>query len=385
MNLQCLCLLALCAIHSGCGSTDEKLEATYTKSVAWLWAQQAPDGGWHSETHTVLRDGVALTPYILYYLLQVPDSVFHRDDAAVKRGIEYIRSTAGSAFHGLNGSMTDYNYPNYSAAYALRVLHLTKQDTTLQDLLGQYLRRQQYIEQRGIFPKDLAYGGWGFGEPGIAIGKVGHVDLSHTRRVIEAMIEKADAKAEVEVQIIGVRQFLQGVQRDTDDPRLYDGCQSRKHQPYDGGFVYSIVTLAANKSKPVQIEGAGIHYPSYATATCDGLLALYALGDTLTSSYRDARQWLTLHQRIDVVEGLSPDDPGQWDEAMHYYHWSVRAEAMTKAGIEGPWRKELKKALVREQKYNGFYLNPLGGINKENDPLMATIFAIQAMTALRVG
>jgi hypothetical protein len=130
------------------------------------------------------------------------------------------------------------------------------------------------------------------------------------------------------------------------------------------------------------MEGAGIHYPSYATATCDGLLALHALGLKDAESYRDAALWLSEHQRIDVIDGLSQDDPEQWYQVMHYYHWAVRAEAMTAARIDGTWRNDLIQALVKEQQPDGFYINPIGGVNKEDDPLMATVFCVQAFNAL---
>ncbi|HEY3385076.1 MAG TPA: hypothetical protein VGK46_01125, partial [Saprospiraceae bacterium] len=56
----------------GCQSPEERLELTMQKSIAWMWAHQSEDGGWHSETHAVLKDGNALTPYILYHLLLIP-------------------------------------------------------------------------------------------------------------------------------------------------------------------------------------------------------------------------------------------------------------------------------------------------------------------------
>ena len=51
---------------------------------------------------------------------------------------------------------------------------------------------------------------------------------------------------------------------------------------------------------------------------------------------------------------------------------------MTVAGIEGPWSDQLTRMLIKEQHPDGFYMNPLGGVNKEDDPLMATIFAVEA-------
>ena len=109
---------------------------------------------------------------------------------------------------------------------------------------------------------------------------------------------------------------------------------------------------------------------------------MHALGLQDTKAYRDARDWLAQHQDMTTIEGLSPDDPEQWHRVMHYYHFAVRAEAMTKAGIEGPWRDQLIKLLIKEQLFNGNFMNPLGGANKEDDPLLATMFAVIAMTYL---
>ncbi|HQW26386.1 MAG TPA: hypothetical protein PLV75_10515, partial [Saprospiraceae bacterium] len=289
-----------------------------------------------------------------------------------------------------------------------------------------------FIEHRGITPDNLAYGGWGYGEPGLPYGEHGHVDISHTRRIVEALVSYSNSNcvsaslretngvnggtAEGQKAVSLQKQdhsnagellrshsltlshvslsysltqswiFLLGVQRTPEDSRLYEGCLSRKDLPYDGGLISSTVTLATNKCEPVFIDGAGYHYPSYATATCDGFLALHALGMTDTKAYADAKQWLEKNQDMSTIEGLSRDNPEQWHEVMHYYHWAVRAEAMTAAGITGPWSKELERMLINEQQPEGYYINPIGGVNKEDDPLMATIFVLQAgSTLIRQG
>ncbi|MBL0007752.1 MAG: hypothetical protein IPP25_11410 [Saprospiraceae bacterium] len=114
----------------------------------------------------------------------------------------------------------------------------------------------------------------------------------------------------------------------------------------------------------------------------DGLLALHALGLTDSDAYKDAVQWLAKNQNMNTIDGLSSHDPEQWYQVMHYYHFAVRAEAMSAAGIEGPWSDQLTQMLIKEQQPDGYYVNPLGGVNKEDDPLMATIFAVQAQRVL---
>jgi len=374
-------------IATGCQSDDDKLQQTMEKSIAWMWSQQSEDGGWHSQTHAVLKDGKALTPYILFHLLQIPEDKFIRPDRAEERGVEFIRREVRASMTMSEDSFPMLNYPNYSAAYALKVLCFIHQDTVLQNILVGHLLREQFIEHRGITPENLAYGGWGYGEPGLPYGQHGHVDISHTRRIIEALVMKA--KAEAEERHLSLSHcltvshlFLKGVQRAPEDSRLYEGCLSRKDLPYDGGFISSSVTLATNKCEPVLIEGAGYYYPSYATATCDGLLGFHALGMTDTKAYTDAKEWLKQHQDMSTIDGLSKNDSEQWHQVMHYYHWAVRAEAMTAADIKGQWSIVLSQMLIKEQQPEGYYVNPIGGVNKEDDPLMATIFAVIAFSHL---
>ena len=61
--------LALIA-SGGCGRTHE---SPLARAAAYLWRQQAPDGGWHSQTYGLLRSGQLLTPFVLDAL---PEAVY---------------------------------------------------------------------------------------------------------------------------------------------------------------------------------------------------------------------------------------------------------------------------------------------------------------------
>ena len=361
---------------------------TVSKAVEWIWDQQSSDGAWHSKTHAVLRDGKVLTPYILFHLTM--DSANYKQHiSGINKSLEFIRKEMWNAINDSTNSITDY--PNYSAAYALRVLHRWQVDTLLQRKIAEYLIAQQFDEDRGFSPDSLVYGGWGYGEAGLPFGMHGHVDISHTRRVAEALMEWDEDEAMLrplsahppataqQPAMEAVELFLKGVQRSHNDVRCYEGCISRKKLPYDGGFVASVVTMSTIKSEPVEIDSAGIHYPSYATATCDGFLTMHALGMQKTVEYQDARKWLIENQNLSTIDGLSADDPEQWDEVMHYYHLAVRSEAMKIIDPEGAWKNKIAKIIKHEQQPEGFFINPIGGVNKEDDPLMATIFCIQAL------
>lgn len=374
--------LFLISLSIGCQKKQLTLDEAMQKSITWIWAQQAEDGGWHSKTHKVLEDGKVLTPYILFQLAQIKDGSFEAHNDQAEKAIRFIVASVKSSMNADSTSLIEY--PNYSAAYDLRVMHKLNRDTTLQRMIADYLLSQQFTEQRGFTKDSLAYGGWGYGEPDLKHGEHGHEDMSHTRRVVLALVEyeaeeKAKAKVEAEEKVMeNVILFLKGTQRSTDDPRLYEGCISRSKLPYDGGFVSSVVTLATNKSQAVLIKDAGYHYPSYATATCDGLIAMHSLGMDTTKAFLDAENWLKENHNYTTIDGLSINDPEQWTYVMHYYHLSVRAEAMPYIDPHGAWRDSISMMLIKEQLPEGDYINPLGGVNKEDDPLVSTTFCIQA-------
>ncbi len=62
---------------AGCGSSDLDERGQLLRTTAeYLWTQQGEDGGWHSETHGLLRGGETWTPFVAHYLFQIPDSIF---------------------------------------------------------------------------------------------------------------------------------------------------------------------------------------------------------------------------------------------------------------------------------------------------------------------
>ena len=374
-KLNTLGIIFCSLINISCKKDNTTNDDTLYRAVQWMWQQQSEDGGWHSKTHAVLRDGKVFTPYILYHLLFVPEEIYTPDQNSIDRAADFIEREMMFSLNADSTGLTDY--PNYSAAYALLVLNFLDRDSLIRTTIANYLISQQFNEHRGFTPDSLVYGGWGYGEPDLPLGVHGHVDISHTRRVIEALSETDLLTKEITDK---VKHFIKGVQRDPDDTRRYAGCISKIDIPYDGGLVASVVTMSTIKSEPVEIESAGIHYPSYATATCDGFLTMHAMGMQQSNSYVDAKNWLLKNQNIHTIDGLPEDDPEQWNDIMHYYHMAVRAKAMSIIEPDGSWKTEIEEVLVKEQTPEGYYINPIGGVNKEDDPLMATIFCIQALT-----
>ncbi len=346
---------------SGCTQPDAILEQeALANACDYLWTEQNPDGAWRSETHGIMKNGLSLTPFILNALLDVPESKYSSDVHKIEESISFIRKQIheDGALRGSEDFVLDY--PNYSTAYALRVLFKNGDpiDEPLIEKMIEYLLSQQFTEDRGIEKTNPAYGAWGFGETNLAHGETGHVDLSHTRRILQSL-DLVNAKGSYKTK---ANYYLRKVQK-------------TESENFDGGFFASSVTLLTNKGGREEEE-----WRSYATATCDGALALLATGFQQEDSYlKAARSWLQKYAVLTLPQGIPTDDPDQWHEVMQFYHLSVRAEVYEALGLKNEWPIQMENLLVQLQRKDGSFLNPKGGPNKENDPLLATAFAIMAL------
>ncbi len=377
-TLAAALLLGAAAGAPGCTSTgpsvDEKVRLLES-AASYLWSQQGEDGGWHSATHGLLRGGETWTPFVAHYLFQVPDSVYSTSPERREHALAFLREHITE--NGVLGisDPTVLEYPNYATAYGLRVLARwgAPSDSLRIQRMTEYLLEQQYDEDRGIESSHPAYGAWGFGETSLPNGHVGHIDLSHTRRVLEAV----GTMGAFEPQTTKSQWFLGMLQKHPKDLRPQPGARSGDPRPrYDGGFYASTVTVGLNKGGPVSDSLGNTFYPSYATTTCDGLLALLAAGVPAEDErVQSAARWLQDHGDLSVIEGIPPN-PSQWEHIMFYYHLLVRSEAYGALGVDGDWKKKVVDLLAERQRPDGSFSNPLGAPNKEDDPILATAMVV---------
>ncbi len=377
---------AIVLCFTGCDRPEPSPADRLAMAAEYLWSQQAEDGGWHSETHGLLRGGQAWTPFVLHALLQVPKGVYAAPESGVERGLQFIRDHVNEeGVLGLSDPVV-LEYPNYATAYALRVFaeHGAPEDSSLIRRMSDYLEAQQFTEQRGIPPSNPAYGAWGFGETNLASGQIGHIDLSHTRRALQGLRSAglADSSA-----FLNVMTFLHFIQKHPDDRRPQPPGQVISDSSiYDGGFYASPTAEGINKGGSIHNdEGEPMYFRTYASTTADGILALLAAGhDRSGQVVRDAEDWLLGHPDWETQAGIPLDDPGQWHRVMFFYHIAVRTEAYDALDEPGPWRDEVFQLIAPHQHSNGYFANPEGAPNKEDDPLLATAMMVEALARIAV-
>ena len=239
-----------------------------------------------------------------------------------------------------------------------------------------YLVRQQFIEKRGIDSDHPAYGSWGFGETTLKKGATGHIDLSHTRRVLQAL---AGSKG-TEINLAKSQLFLRLLQKQPHEDRSQPAGSSEMAATFDGGFYFSPTILDANKGGIETRDSTSLGMRSYATATCDGILALLASGAKESSApVQAAAEWLADHPLLDYPQGIPHETPEQWHKVLFYYHLAVRSEVYRALDWPGNWRSDIYLLLRDKQQENGSFVNPFGALNKEDDPILATSLAVQTL------
>jgi hypothetical protein len=315
------------------------------KAVDYLWAQQADDGGFHSSTYGLLRSGQSLTPFALSALLDVPDSVLVRPEPAVERAFAFIRKNTDAAGALGTRDPNSADYPNYATALAVIAFSKARPNNWERDVapMVAQLRSQQFAEANGWKETDAPFGAWGMGGPILRPPDAGHVDLSMTRCVLEAL------------RAAGVSSSDPAIQR----ALVY----LKRSQNKDGGFFFSAVNPEINKAGD-DVGG----FKSYGTATADGILALRAAGISDSDSrIANAVKWLRNRHQSDRAPGFDAGPREAWASGLRFYYAGVVARALPDLTISLP-----------EQAEDGSFRNA-NKMVKEDDPLIATTFAVQVL------
>lgn len=363
-----------------------------TRAVDNLWSQQHDDGSWSSEQYAVLRSGQALTPFVLHALLGSTDSLSTENAEKAQLAMRFIIEHL-DADGALGRSDPDIlEYPVYSTAYAiLAIERLRALDPSLVGIESEhvlsmrtFLLNAQFDGDDGFTTAMAAFGGWGFNiaqQP----GESGHMDLAHTRRALQALrTMQSGIYALADYDLIHsyhAQQFLRVLQKQSTAlavQPLSESAETIMSSPFDGGFYFSPVVLAANKGRFDEEEN---YWRSYATATCDGILALLAGGVPKDDERVTAAVgWLKKYTNLDYPQGVPTDHPEPWGEAIRFYHYAARAEVYRALDFPLAERAALAAAVIKHQRTDGSFVNVVSPLMKEDEPLLATALAVVALT-----
>jgi hypothetical protein len=348
---------ATLVLLTGCTRERDPL----ARAADYLWKQQSADGAWHSHTYGLLSSGQALTPFVLDALLAIPEQGSSPSSAKVDRALAFIRNnTRHGALGVADASIPDY--PNYATALAVSAFCRARRpgwDNQVQPMVS-YLRSQQFTQPNGWNREHPVYGAWGMGGGRRSPPDTGHVDLSMTRYVLQAL--RASGVPLSDPLFDQARVFVERCQNF--DP------QHPNHA--DGGFFFSTTEFDTNKA-----GHDGQHFRSYGTTTADGILSLLAIGRPADDvRIVAARRWLTTHHHDMEVPGFVGEAYQRWPRGLAFYYAAASTQAFQALHVDGG--SAVTDALRRIQRADGSWSNP-ENLVKEDDPLIATAFAIRAL------
>ncbi len=310
---------------------------------------QNPDGAFRSSRYGLMRSGHSLTGFALTCL--APRGTPARPPPGWHTALDWLAASLDDeGAVGRPGDVTDY--PVYATALAIRAWSTGGRD--IPPAAGRWLASRQLVDDG--WREGPAFGGFDMGhrvrprppDPG-------HVDLSMTRRALEALVLCGTGPGSPTMN--AGRIFV-------------ERCAAP-----DGGFVYSPVEPVLNKA------GCDPECRGYGSATADGLLALAAIGGTAAPRDRlfaPALSRLRALHRLDRNPGLEGGPMEAFGPAMRGYYRAASAEVFRRFGGPEGWRAALVEAVLAEQRADGSWASD-SPLQKEDEPIVATGFALAAL------
>jgi squalene-hopene/tetraprenyl-beta-curcumene cyclase len=351
-------LLVIPAVRAAEGGPDPKdVKAVVEKAAAYLKAHQSEDGSFSAR-----KMGPGVTALVVVALLQ---NGFTPDDPVVAKALKYLEAQVQKD-GGIYAGDRLQNYTTSVALMALREANTDKKYDAIIKNASKYLKGLQF----GDDDKDPKFGGVGYGPKD-------RPDLSNTQMMVDALIAAGVPKDDPAVQ-----RALKFVSRCQNLPGETNDQPFAKKTTADdkGGLTYTPFIESGDKGAPNQTAEGGLR--SLGAMTYGGLKSfLYAGVSKDDPRVQGAVGWIRRHYTLEENPGLK--------QAGLYYYYHTFAKALTALG-EDPfldadgkkheWRKELFEALKKRQAEDGSFVNSGDRVYGENDPNLATAFALLSLS-----
>jgi len=375
-------------------------------ALQWLQRQQADDGHWSNAQFP------AVTALVVWAHLRSPDAIGEGEGGRqhvdvlphVRKGLDYILRCVredGGIYVPIEGRKGG-GLKNYNTAICMAALAATA-DARYDDIVDsarQCLIDLQYLGG-GVFD-----GGMGYDEG----TNRAYADMSNTYTAIEAIsfvdfvrrthrvqcyrpgdLELMKRLRKLREEASGTAgskealkwdRALKFVGRCQNLPETNDGSWVSPHPDDRGGFIYHPERAMAGE----RVMPDGGRYPrSYASISYAGLLSLiYADVERDDPRVSGAYDWIRRHYTV-------KENPGMGQQSL-FFGYHTMAKALTAYG-EGllnlpdgravDWRTDLVGKLVSLQRIDpktglGYWTNDNGRF-WENDPVLATVYAVLAL------
>ncbi len=353
-----------------------KIHSAVRSALAYLIDRQHEDGSWRSQIYGPFKDGPSLTSLIAATLA----SLQHRADchAAWSSATKYLAALA--PHESTSAPQAELTYPAYTAAGAILAMASHSEFNSARHSWLHYLRYLQLTEQHGWQPSDISFGGWSYAPTGlqpingIPATPLAVPNLSATTFALNALRSAGIQTSDPAIQ--KTQTFIERCQNWSDNP-------TRSSPRFnDGGFHFLLDDPQRNKAGETGKDATGkTRYASYGSATADGLHALIACGLPPDHPRRIAAQnWLRNNFSATQHPGnYSPAREHLRPTLYYYYCYSASRALSFDHGSAGKLAT-LAANLISLQRHDGSWSNPALDV-REDDPLVATPLAIQALLA----
>ncbi len=335
---------------------DEKdVKAMVEKAHAFLKSRQKADGGFSP------RFGPGVPALVVAALVR---NGYSHDDPVVKGALGYLAKSVKK-----DGGIYAKGLANYTTSVAIMALKDVNSDGKYDTILKNAAAFLKQLQIDDPANKNINVGGAGY-DKGATSG-----DMSNTTVLVEALLAAGVPKNDPAIQ--KALQFINRCQNFPDKEKGNDQPFAKKAKPEDrGGFVYRPDPDDTAHST----SDGGLR--SLGAMTYAGLKSfLYAGVDKNDPRVQGAIGWIRRHYTLD-------ENPGEKQSGLYYYYHTF-AKAMEALGeepfkdaksVEHHWRKELFEALKKRQAEDGSFVNKADKVFGENNPELATAFALLSLS-----
>jgi len=335
------------------GPSAADVQKVTDKAVDFLKTTQTKDGAFSPKFA-----GPGITALVVAGLVKNGVSP---QEPVVAKGLEYLTKQAKA-----DGGIYDKGLANYTTAVAIMALKEANKDGKYDAVIkagGEYIKKLQHEEEE----THVNYGGFGY-------DKKSRPDLSNSGFSVEALLaagfSKDDPAVQKALKFIGRCQNLPG---ETNDQAF-----AKKTTDDDkGGFTYD--PTAGDKS-PYKTANGGLR--SLGGMTYSGLKSfLYAGVSKKDKRVEAAVAWVRNHYTLE-------ENPGMGKAGLFYYY-DTFAKAMDALeedifvdakGVKHDWRGELFETLQKQQNKDGSWRNVGERTFAEDNPDLATAFALLSLS-----